>query len=255
MVDHLAYSNKLRFTDPRLKFSLAIAVVVLCLLSTSPLVGITAVVSIFIWLTQIAKSPWRTVINLLFAEATFLALSLIGIIVSISLSEPVSMAWRTAVGPLWLASSPTQIDQATLVFARTFGAMSALNSLALTTPLIDLISMWQRWRVPDLLIDLMTIMYRFIFVLLATLRQMSIAQTSRLGQAGNYRQRMNNAALLGSRLFINAFQRSQRLETALRARGYDGVLPVLPMHYNTPTVAFVGATVIIILLSSLVWII
>ena len=245
MIDSLAYNNKLRWTDPSLKFGLAMAVVLLCLLSTRPFVGLIATAAMWLWVVALAQIPPRIFAKLLFAEGVFLFLSLAGILLSVGLSEPLALPWRTAVGPLWFASSPAQIDQAILIFCRTMGAMGALNSLTLTTPLIDLITLWQRWRVPELLIDLMIIMYRFIFVLLDTLNQMAIAQACRLGRAGSYSRRMNNAALLGSRLFINAFQRSQQLETALRSRGYDGALRVLPLQYKTGQSVKVWAIVLI----------
>ena len=251
MTDSLAYHNKLRWIDPALKFILAMSVVLICWLSTRPFVGLVAMGWMFLWIVWFAGISPRTFIKLFFVEATFLALSLAGVLISVGLSEQTGLPWRTAVGPLWLASSPAQVDQALLIFCRTLGAISALNSLALTTPLVDLITLWQRWHVPELLIDLMSLMYRFIFVLLATLRQMATAQACRLGQAGSYRQRMNNAALLGSRLFINAFQRSQRLEIALRARGYDGVLRVLPLQYETSRSVQVWAAVVVVTLAPL----
>ena len=220
-------------------------VVLLCLLSTRPFVGLIATGAMWLWVVTLAKIPPRVFAKLLFAEGLFLFLSLAAILLSVGLSEPLTLPWRIAVGPLWVASSPAQIEQAILIFCRTMGAMSALNSLTLTTPLIDLITLWQRWRVPELIIDLMTIMYRFIFVLLDTLNQMTTAQACRLGRAGTYARRMNNTALLGSRLFINAFQRSQQLETALRSRGYDGTLRVLPLQYKTGLPVMIWAAVLV----------
>jgi cobalt/nickel transport system permease protein len=111
----------------------------------------------------------------------------------------------------------------------------------------------RRWRVPELLIDLATLMYRFIFVLLESLERMLIAQESRLGYR-TYRRGMVSAGLLGSQLFIDAYRRSQRLQTALEARGYDGVLRVLPGQYRRdPALLRVGLTAIVTL--GLGWII
>ena len=108
-----------------------------------------------------------------------------------------------------------------------------MNLLALTTPLVDLIELFRRWRVPVSLIDLMTLIYRYIFLLLESLNTMLIAHESRMGYTTSYYRALQNAALLGSRLFIDAFQRSQRQQIALNARGYDGDLQVLPIAYQS----------------------
>jgi len=76
----------------------------------------------------------------------------------------------------------------------------------------------------------MTILYRFIFVLLETAGTIYTAQESRLGY-GSRRATLRSASLLGSQLFINAFQRSRRLQIALDSRGYTGTLRVLPADY------------------------
>jgi cobalt/nickel transport system permease protein len=109
-----------------------------------------------------------------------------------------------------------------------------MNFVALTTPLVDVLELFRRWGMPLILVDIMVIIYRFIFVLLDSLNIMVMAQDSRLGYHTSYRRAMNSAALLGSRLFIEAFQRSRRLQIALESRGYEGGdLPVLPTVYQS----------------------
>jgi cobalt/nickel transport system permease protein len=94
-----------------------------------------------------------------------------------------------------------------------------------------LVDLLRRLRCPLLLIDLMTLIYRFIFVLLESLNDMYTAQDSRLGYI-NFRRGIVSAGLLGSQLFIDAYHRSQRLQVALDSRGYAGDLKVLPASYQ-----------------------
>lgn len=164
------------------------------------------------------------------AEGFFLLLSVLGILVSFSLSPPVT-SWRWQVGELWLSSSPAAVNTALHLVTRSLGAAAAMNFLALTTPLVDLVDLLRRLRCPLLLIDLMTLIYRFIFVLLESLNEMYTAQASRLGYV-NFRRGIMSAGLLGSQLFIDAYRRSQRLQVALESRGYAGDLKVLPTSYQ-----------------------
>jgi cobalt/nickel transport system permease protein len=56
---------------------------------------------------------------------------------------------------------------------------------------------------------------------------------------------MRSIGLLASRLFIDAFQRSQRLQKALESRGYDQELRVLPSQYHRdPAILLAGVLVV-----------
>jgi cobalt/nickel transport system permease protein len=160
-------------------------------------------------------------------------LTTIGVAVSLSLTDPRPITnWAIQVGPVWVSSSVQGLDLAIHLITRALGATAAMNFLALTTPLVDLVELFRGWHVPVLLIDLMTIIYRFIFVLLESLNRMHQAQDSRLGYHTSFFRTMTSAGLLGSRLFIDAYQRSQRLQIALESRGFEGELKVLPTHYK-----------------------
>jgi cobalt/nickel transport system permease protein len=140
--------------------------------------------------------------------------------------------WAVNIGPLWLSSSPASLYLGISLIARALGAASAMNFLALTTPMVDIVELFRRLHVPEEIIDIMTIIYRYIFVLLGSLERMRMAQDSRLGYQTTYFRAMNSAALLGSQLFIDAYQRSKRLQIALQSRGYTDSLKVLPARYS-----------------------
>ena len=234
IIDRYAYSNRLRRVDPAYKTGLAFTVLLLCLLLNEPLVGLVAV-GWMVWLAVcLAGLSPRTFGRVLLAEATFLVLTTVGVVVSLSLRDPRELTpWAWQLGPLWLSSSPDSFYRGLTLVTRALGAASAMNFLALTTPLVDLVELFRRWRVPAVLIDIMTVIYRFIFVLLESLDRMFMAQESRLGYNTSYLRAINNAALLGSRLFIDAYQRSRRLQLALESRGFEGELRVLPARYES----------------------
>lgn len=234
IIDCHAYSNRIRAVDPAHKAGLTFVVLLLCLLLSEPLVGLVAVAWMALLAGWLAGLPARVFGRVLLAEATFLALATIGVVISLSLTDPRAVSpWAWPVGPVWLSSSPEALYQGITLVTRALGCASAMNFLALTTPLVDMLELFRRWRVPAILVDIMVIIYRFIFVLLESLDRMYTAQESRLGYHTGYFRAMNNAALLGSHLFIDAFQRSRRLQIALESRGYDGGdLRVLPAQYS-----------------------
>ncbi len=246
MIDRYAYSNRLRSVEPAYKAGLSLAILLICLLANRPAVGLVAAAWMFVLATALARIPVRTAARVLLAELFFLALASIGIAVGIQGRGSAVPAgeWAVTLGPLTLFSSPQMLAAAFGALCRALGATAALNFLAMTTPLVDLVALLRRLRVPALLIDMMTVTYRFIFILLETLDRIYTAQCCRLGYSSP-RRSLASAGPLGSRLFIDAYRRSQRLQIALDARGYDGDLRVLPAVYGTsPALLWTGMAAI-----------
>lgn len=176
-----------------------------------------------------ARLPAGFVLRLMLAEGGFLVAGVLGVAVSISTPPSLDAA---ALGPFWLNLTPASLYLASMLLARSLSCAVAMNFLALTTPLVDLVDLLRRAHAPDLLIDLMTLIYRFIFTLLDCPDRMVTAQEVRMGFSG-WRTSLHSAAQIGANLFIEAFRRSRRLETALEGRGWDGSsLHVLPQEYE-----------------------
>jgi len=251
-IDRYAYSNRIRTLDPAGKAGLALAVILLCLALNRPAVGLLAAGWMAGLLIGWAGVPPRIVLRVLAGEGAFLALAVGGVAISVHLASalPADATWAWRLGPLWFATSPAMLELAATLAARALGCAAAMSFLALTTPLVDLMDLARRLHMPPLLIDLATLIYRFVFELLGTLERMTIAQGNRLGYV-NLRRGMASAALLASRLWIEAYRRSQRLQVALEGRGYAGELRVLPNEYCHPrSVIWLGMAVAATLLAA-----
>ncbi len=230
-IDRYAYTNRIRTVDPAQKAGLALLVLLICLSLDRPAVGLVATGWMWGLAALWAGVPAQVFGRVVFAEGISLVLAAAGVAISLGLTPQASAIWGWNVGPVWVSSSGASVETALRLVTRALGGAAAMDFLALTTPLVDLIDLMRRLRTPALLIDLMTVMYRFVFTLLESLNRIYTAQDSRLGYI-NLRQGIASAGLLGSRLFVDAYQHSQRLQTALESRGYAGDLRVLPIHYR-----------------------
>jgi len=230
LLDRYAYSNRIRRLHPAYKAGCSLIAMFLCLGSNQLFVSIPILVLMLGLSIVWAGIPWRFMLKLSLAEGSFLLLSVLSVAVSVS-GIPDSGA--LALGPLWFNLSSESALQAINLLARALGCVAAMNFLALTTPMVDLMELLRRLRVPTLLIDLMGLMYRFIFVLLDSLERMVLAQQVRLGFWG-WRNILHSAARIGANLFIEAFRRSLKLETALQGRAWNGDLRVLPHEFEHP---------------------
>ncbi len=229
LLDRYAYTCAVRRVDPAQKAALALLAVLLCLLLDRPAVGLLAALWMLALTTLWARVPAGVFARVLCAEAVFLALSVLGVALSAGAGTPAAL-WSWQIGPLWVGSSPAALELALRLAARALGCASALNFLILTTPLVDLIDLLRRLRVPGTLIDVMTVTYRAIFILLDSMARMYAAQDARLGYR-DARRALRSAALLGGGLFLDAYRRARRMQLALECRGMDGPLLVLPALY------------------------
>lgn len=167
------------------------------------------------------------------------------------LSVPVSFAILTAVGILIQIGGPTAgftvtVDWSSLPLAiglllRSTAAICCLAFIGWTTPLMELIPVFGRMGIPNVLIDLALMIYHFLFVTATTLREMRRAQSWRLGRA-DYRSRMRALSMLASGLFIRCIERFRRLENGIESRGYEGRLWVLAPERGA-SFAFIAGTI------------
>ena len=81
------------------------------------------------------------------------------------------------------------------------------------------------------MVELMGLVYRFIFVLMDIADAMYTAQSSRLGYT-NVASGYRSLSGIASSLFIRSYKRAHDLYSALEARGYDGEINVLEQHYR-----------------------
>lgn len=189
--------------------------------------------------------PWCIVIALLVTLAATLGAKIpvwswLGV-----LAVPVSFAILTAFGILIQITNSaggfslgfdwSGLPLAVGLLLRSVAAISSLAFIGWTTPLMELIPVFERLWIPTVLIDLALMIYRFLFVTATTLGEMKRAQSWRLGRA-DYRSRMRALSMLASGLFTRCVQRARRLEEGIEARGYQGKLWVLaPRQAASPS--------------------
>lgn len=91
--------------------------------------------------------------------------------------------------------------------------------LANTTPFSELLRVLQRLHLPGLLITTLSLMYRYLFVLIDETSRMRRARASRTFTLSRRRD-WRNAATVISQLFIRASERAERIYNAMCARGW-----------------------------------
>ncbi|GAA3647336.1 cobalt ECF transporter T component CbiQ [Nocardioides ginsengisoli] len=110
-----------------------------------------------------------------------------------------------------------------LVAKGTLGVLASLT-LAATTEPTDVLRGLQRLRFPDLLVQIMGFMIRYVDVVTGDLGRMVTAMRSRGVDPRSPRHWPALARTLGA-LFVRSYERGERVHLAMLSRGYDGKLP------------------------------
>ena len=136
-----------------------------------------------------------------------------------------------AVSPSWdggprLEVTDGGLSMATALGVRAVAATLAMFTLACSTPIVDLLSALRSARVPDPLIEIAALVYRFTFGLLESAVAIHAAQEARLGYASRSAA-MRSASLGVAALFVRSWDHARRLEAGLAGRGYEDSLRTL----------------------------
>jgi cobalt/nickel transport system permease protein len=124
------------------------------------------------------------------------------------LSLAVVNAWQPVHRAPWLA-----------VAAKSMLCLLTIILVSNTTPFTQILRVLQRIRVPALLVTTLTLMHRYLFVLVEESERMRRARSSRTF-SNRRRFRWQTLATVLGQLFIRASERAERIYDAMCARGW-----------------------------------
>ena len=159
-----------------------------------------------------------------------------------------------AISPSWDGGPKLQVTAAGMTMAadlavRAVAATLAMLTLACSTPMVDLLSALRRARVPDPLIEIAALVYRFTFGLLESAGAIHAAQEARLGYA-NRSAAMRSASMGVAALFVRSWDHARRLEAGLAGRGYEDSLRTLEPDRRRSAAFLAGSLVLLATLAA-----
>jgi cobalt/nickel transport system permease protein len=105
----------------------------------------------------------------------------------------------------------------------TLGVLASLT-LAATTEPQDVLAGLERLRLPNLLVQILGFMIRYLDVVTSELQRMKVARESR-GFTARDPRHWPVLARSASALFIRSYERGERVHLAMLSRGYTGRMP------------------------------
>ena len=217
-IDVLAQISRLKNIDPNLKFWTLLVLIVICVASRNPLTGIFLLVTMPILAVFAGGMRLRHYVRILALPVSFLLIGGLALLIEVS-PEPMGILNIQAFG-YWLSVSEKTQAQTALIVSRALGAVSCLCFLSVTTPMPHIIGALRRARCPEIIIDLMYLIYRYIFILLSLHREMRDAAISRLGFR-DYRTGMRATGKIYANLLARSYQFAGKNFDTMESRCYD----------------------------------
>jgi cobalt/nickel transport system permease protein len=106
-----------------------------------------------------------------------------------------------------------------VLIAKSTLCLLTMILLSNTTPFADLLLVLKAWRMPALLVTTLSLMYRYLFVLVDEAQRMKRARLSRTFVARR-RWAWHTRANVVGQLFIRSSERAERIYAAMCARGW-----------------------------------
>ena len=112
------------------------------------------------------------------------------------------------------------------VLIKAYLSILCMILLTATTKFSNLLKALQNLRCPQLIIMIISFMYRYIFLITDELMKMQQAKDSRSIANSNWLRTKTNASMLGT-LFIRSYERAESVYLAMQARGFSGDIRIL----------------------------
>lgn len=237
-IDLFAYTSGMNAWNPAFKVCLAVGTIILCLALDRPAVSLAVVLSMG-WLSvRRGGVPMGGYLSLLRVPLAFLLLS--GLAVACTVGKTPVGDWNLSLHWFYISVTADSLRFALALTAKAFGAVSALYLLALSTPAGELAGVLRRAHLPELLVELMYLIYRFVFILLDTHGRMRDAAQSRLGYR-DFRTSCRSFGWTAGNLLVLAIKKSSVYYDAMESRCYNGSLRFLETEKPAHGGQWVGA--------------
>lgn len=219
IIDKYAYTNKLTNFNPMAKFIFAIGALLIATILDNLYINMCIFIIMFFLTIFVAKIPLNKYIKIILLPIIFLLLSVIPILLSIANDNV--FIWSIKISNKYLGVSSQGLKDSLNIMMRVLASIHSTFFLALTTPLNNLIRVFKKLRFPDLLIELLVLIYRSIFIFLEESKYIIMAQEMKFGY-NNAKNTYKSIALLIKSLFIRVLMRYKDMVIALDSKLYMG---------------------------------
>lgn len=250
-IDFYAYHSPMRAWNAMLKVWSSILFIFLCIILDNSYASFFLMLSMSYMVIKKGKVHIHEYFSLLAIPLFFILLGSIAIAVEVG-TKPMGV-YQLSVGQLYFCVTGQSVLKMLHVMLNASAAVSALYMMTLSTPMGEVIAVLRRTHVPQLITELMYMIYRFIFILLDTQCRIYNAAESRLGYC-DFRTSCHTFGYSMGNLLVLSLQKSRHYFNAMESRCYDGVLSFMEEEKEIKKIQTLGMLAIALLMIAIAYI-
>ena len=244
-IDLYAYASHIRNWSSDFKVAFSLIVMILSIILNNPYVSVTSIFTMAYITVVKGGLHIKEYLSFLTIQLSFIFLSTFTIAIDFS-KEPMGQ-YSMYLGFVYIFTSLSQLKRMVFLMLKVFAAISALQMLTLSTPSNEIIAVLRKAHVPKLIIELMNLIYRFIFILIDVHRQMKNSAEARQGYC-DFKTSCLTFGNIVSNMLVVSLKKADAYYNAMEARCYDGELLFLEEEKNMSWKQLIIAAVFIIFL-------
>ena len=218
-LEYYSYNSKINSWNPHLKFWYSMVLIVLGIILSNIYISISIVFICGFITIFLGKISLKKYIDFFKVPIIFLLISVA--VININFSKNITDFYYFNIGDLYIYTTDENIKKSCILFWRALSGVSSMYMLALSTPLNEIIYVIKKVRTPQIIIELMYLVYRFIFIMRDSYKSMRKSIESRLGFR-DYRISLLSFGKIISNILIVSLRKSNSFYDSMESRGYKG---------------------------------
>lgn len=244
-IDFYAYASKIRHWNPTFKVLFSVLILILCIVLDNPYVSVLVIIAMAYISIIKGKLPVHEYLSIMSIPIVFILIGTFTIAIDFS-KQPMGQ-YNLHLGFFYVFTSQLKLKKAVFLILKVFAAVSSLQMMTLSTPSSEIICVLRKAHVPKLIIELMNIIYRYIFILMDVYSKMKNSAESREGYC-DFKTSCYTFGSIASNMLVTSLKRANSYYDAMEARCYDGELIFYEEDKKVETIHIVTAAAFMIFL-------
>lgn len=225
LIDKYAYTNRLRNLSPGIKASIGAIFLIASMLFKNLYILIGNILFMSFIIVVVAKIDFKSYINILKIPMYFLLMGVGMNLLNISVDGK-ELLYGCKFFSFYIGISKISIDTSIHILFRAISCLTCVYFFMLTTPFNQLIFLLKKLHLPDNLIEVTMLIYRFIFILLEEVSDIKKSQELRFGYV-NLKTSYKSLGILVNLLYRRIMKRYDDMCVSLDIKLYDGKFHII----------------------------
>lgn len=244
-VDFYAYMSKIRHWNPAFKVCLSTTTLILCIVLNNPYVSVAVIIAMAYITIIKGELPIHKYMPILLIQIGFILLGTFTIAIDFS-RQPMGQ-YNLYLFYCYVFTTNAKLMEAVFLILKVLAAISALQMMALSTPSSEIIYVLRKAHVPKIIIELMNMIYRYIFILMDVYIKMKNSAESRQGYC-DIKTSYFTFGNIASNMLVISLKKANAYYDAMEARCFDGELIFLEEEKKVEATQIVAAAAFLLFL-------